>query len=212
MTATLHYIYDPLCGWCYGAAPLAEAASTVTGLDLKLHGGGLWPEPTKLPEQTRRYIQQADARIAQMSGQSFGDAYLNGLLLDPDLELDSRPTIAAVLTALALDPSSALAMVQAIQRGHYIEGRHVVEPEVLLDLAAETGFDREAFAATFAATDPQQHIESTRRLMEQIGAAGFPTFVLERDGQLYAVPHNRFARNTEGFREWLAGQIQTVVH
>lgn len=26
-TPTLHYIHDPLCGWCYGAAPL------VRGLD-----------------------------------------------------------------------------------------------------------------------------------------------------------------------------------
>lgn len=24
--ATLHYIHDPLCGWCYGAAPLVKAA------------------------------------------------------------------------------------------------------------------------------------------------------------------------------------------
>lgn len=24
--AVLHYIYDPLCGWCYGAAPLVRAA------------------------------------------------------------------------------------------------------------------------------------------------------------------------------------------
>jgi putative protein-disulfide isomerase len=26
---TLHYIFDPLCGWCYGAAPLVAAARTV---------------------------------------------------------------------------------------------------------------------------------------------------------------------------------------
>jgi len=212
MTATLHYLYDPLCGWCYGAAPLAEAASTVAGLGLDLHGGGLWPTPTQLPEHTRRYIQQADARIAQMSGQSFGDAYLHGLLLDPALVLDSRPTIAAVLAARALDPAKALAMVQAIQRGHYVEGRHVVEPEVLCEIAAELGLDRAAFAAKLGETDPLPHIESTRRLMEQIGAGGFPTFVLERDGQLHGVPHNRFARNAEGFREWLAEQIETVVH
>ena len=25
-SATLHYIYDPLCGWCYGAKPLIQAA------------------------------------------------------------------------------------------------------------------------------------------------------------------------------------------
>src|SRR4029077_6515433 len=90
MNATLHYLYDPLCGWCYGAEPLAKAAENVAGLTLKLHAGALWPEPTQLPEQMRRYIQQADARIAQTSGQPFGDSYLNHLLLDATLVLESR--------------------------------------------------------------------------------------------------------------------------
>ena len=31
-TATLHYIYDPLCGWCYGSAPLVKAAREIGGL------------------------------------------------------------------------------------------------------------------------------------------------------------------------------------
>ena len=80
-------------------------------LDIELHGGALWPQPTQLPEQTRRYIQQADMRIAQMSGQKFGAPYHNGLLLDPTMVLYSRPTIAAVLAAQALDPDTALAML-----------------------------------------------------------------------------------------------------
>ena len=28
--STLHYIYDPMCGWCYGAEPLIEAARAFT--------------------------------------------------------------------------------------------------------------------------------------------------------------------------------------
>ena len=38
-TATLHYIYDPLCGWCYGSAPLVKAARAV--LSVRPHGGGM---------------------------------------------------------------------------------------------------------------------------------------------------------------------------
>ncbi|HUQ50894.1 MAG TPA: DsbA family protein, partial [Gammaproteobacteria bacterium] len=91
MNAVLHYIYDPLCGWCYGAEPLVSAASNVDGLALRMHAGGLWPQPTRLPDQTRRYIAQADARVGQMSGQPYGEPYLNGLLFDPELVLESRP-------------------------------------------------------------------------------------------------------------------------
>ncbi len=31
----LHYIYDPLCGWCYGAAPLVQAARGISGLTIE---------------------------------------------------------------------------------------------------------------------------------------------------------------------------------
>lgn len=37
---TLHYIYDPLCGWCYGIAPFIQAAHK-QGVTIALHGGGM---------------------------------------------------------------------------------------------------------------------------------------------------------------------------
>src|SRR5512139_3377044 len=141
MNATLHYLYDPLCGWCYGAEPLAKAAEGVVGLELELHAGALWLEPTQLPEHMRRYIRQADARIAQISGQPFGDAYLNHLLLDPTLVLESRPVVAAVLAAHRLDPTNTLPMLRGIQHAHYEQGQHVVQEATLLDVARNVGLD-----------------------------------------------------------------------
>jgi len=211
MTAILHYLHDPLCGWCYGAEPLVRAAEAVDGLELRLHGGGLWPRPTSLPEDMRRYIQQADARIAAVSGQPFGDAYLDGLLLDPTLVLHSRPTIAAVLAAQALDARKATAMLRGIQHAHYEEGRRVVEPGVLSDIAAGCGLGREAFAAVLGQVPVDEHIEETRRLMGVVGSNGFPTFVLELDGALHAVPHQRFASDPQGFGDWLAAALQRRV-
>jgi putative protein-disulfide isomerase len=146
MNAVLHYIYDPLCGWCYGAEPLVWAASKVDGLTLRLHAGGLWPQPTRLPDHMRRYIQQADARVGQMSGQPYGEPYLNGLLFDPELVLESRPVIAAVLAAQSLDPSKALPMLRAIQHAHYERGQHVVREATLREIAVELGLDAGAFA------------------------------------------------------------------
>lgn len=197
MTVRLHYIYDPLCGWCYGAEPLASAA--IDRIELVLHGGGLWPEPTSLPEATRHYIQQADARIAQLSGQPFGEAYLSGSLLDPSLVLDSRPTIAAILAAEALDPGCGLSMLRGIQRAHYVDGRRVVEQPVLCDIAVGRGLNRDGFVAMLARVDADAHINETRQLMGRVGAEGFPTFVLERDGALRGVPHQRYFGNTAGF-------------
>lgn len=45
-TKILHYVYDPLCGWCYGIAPLIEVVSNAFPNSIKLHGGGLFT-PTR---------------------------------------------------------------------------------------------------------------------------------------------------------------------
>ena len=209
MPAIMHYISDPLCGWCYGAEPLARGCNDVASLQLHLHAGGLWPRPTKLPDEMRRYIRQADARIAAMSGQPFGDAYLSGLLIDPELVLDSRPTVTAVLAAESLDESKALAMLSGIQHAHYEHGHRVVDGTVLCDIAAECGLDRGAFEEAFGYVDVDAHIGATRALMQRVGAAGFPTFVLQVDDDWTTVPHHRFAANPAEFQRWLRREIES---
>jgi len=82
-----------------------------------------------------------------------------------------------------------------------------VQREVLLDLAAETGFDRAAFAAAMDRAPVDTHIAASRQLMGQVGAGGFPTFLLEIDGHWQGVPHNRFASNANAFGEWLRERL-----
>ncbi len=208
MNAVLHYIYDPLCGWCYGAEPLVWAATKVDGLALSMHAGGLWPQPTRLPEDMRRYIRQADARVGQMSGQPYGEPYLNGLLFDPELVLESRPVVAAVLAAQALDPKKALPMLRGIQHGHYERGQHVVRGDVLLAIAAEIGLDAAAFGEALKKVPVDEHLAASRELMNNVGAQGFPTFVLQIGDEWLAVPHSRFASSPAKFGEWLDGQLR----
>jgi putative protein-disulfide isomerase len=214
MNATLHYVFDPLCGWCYGAEPLVAAAEKVAGLAVRLHAGALWSEPTRLPDPMRRYIQQADARIAQMSGQPFGAPYLEHLLLDPDLVLDSRPVIAAVLAAQSLDATKALPMLRGIQHAHYEQGRHVVREETLVEIAKSVGLDAAAFTAALRAAPVDGHIADAREFMGNIGAQGFPVFVLQIGDDWYAVPHGRFAAAPARFAEWLEAQLagRAVTH
>jgi len=208
MNAVLHYIYDPLCGWCYGAEPLVWAAAKVDGLALHLHAGGLWPQPTRLPEQTRSYIKQADARVGQMSGQPYGRPYLEGLLFDPELVLESRPVIASVLAAQSLDPSKALPMLRGIQHAHYEHGKHVVREETLREVAVGIGLDANAFTKALESVPVDEHIAASQELMNNVGAQGFPTFALQIGNDWFAVPHGRFASTADKFGEWLEAQLR----
>ncbi|MFC4167226.1 DsbA family protein [Teichococcus aestuarii] len=181
----LHYIHDPLCGWCYAATALLEAARARPEIRLRMHGGGLWHPAARLREGQRQHILEADARIGALTGQVFGPGY-RALLADPETVFHSRPTIAALL---AVPEPLAPAMLRAIQRAHYVEGLRVVEDGVLAALAMELGLDEAEFRASLAAAPVEAHINTTRRLMQRVGATSFPTFLAERDGNIEIVPH-----------------------
>ena len=121
------------------------------------------------------------------------------------MTLESRPTTAAVLAAEDM-AGSGLAMLRGIQHAHYERGLRVVEPAVLRQIAEEIGLDGAAFESRRKQVAVDQHISNTRRFMHQIGAGGFPAFVLEAGDEWLAVPHQRYASDPAGFAAWL-GQV-----
>ena len=215
MTATLHYIFDPLCGWCYGAAPLVHAAAQLPGLQIALHGGGMLTDARRrqITPDWRDYVLPHDTRIAQMTGQEFGDAYRDGLLNEVGVWLDSAPPTTAILAAEQLG-QKGLAMLEAIQHGHYVRGLHIAEPAVLADLAVELGLDRSAFDAAFAQlqTMPtQQHIDQSRRLLQAAGGQGFPTVLVQKtaDAAYERIDVSDWLGQPGPFAEALAGYLKS---
>lgn len=187
VSATLHYYYDPLCGWCYGAAPLTAAAAAIPGLRVALHAGAMMSGAHRQPvsPQLRNYVMPHDQRIHALTGQPFGDAYFNGLLLDTTAVFDSTPPTLAILAAEAL-AGRGLAMLHRIQQAHYAEGRRIADSDVLQLLAAELGLDVVAFAAECQrqAAEFDAHVGRSHRDMAANGLRGFPSLLLELDGKL----------------------------
>jgi putative protein-disulfide isomerase len=202
---TLHYIHDPLCGWCYGAAPLVQAARAV--VSVRPHGGGMMSGSRLQPvtPELRDYVMPHDRRIAGLTGQPFGEAYFNGLLRDGSAVFDSTPPIAAMLAADAM-AGRGLDLLSRLQTAHYVEGRRIAERDVLVGMATGIGLAPAVFARQLdaAAGEPvRAHLAETRRLMAQVGAQGFPTFVLERDGIMTVVELGEFIGRPEKLVAWL---------
>ncbi|MGH8445802.1 MAG: DsbA family protein [Solimonas sp.] len=184
--STLHYLYDPLCGWCYAAAPLVAIARDLPDIELQLHGGGLMAGANRqaVSAELRGYVMQHDQRIAALSGQPFGAAYFDGLLRDSGAIFDSEPPTAAILAADAIAGRGA-ELLARLQQAHYVEGRRIADASVLQELAADIDLDPGRFAAAFAAhagEPTRRHIADSRRRLAAAGGRGFPTFIVERDG------------------------------
>jgi len=201
----LHYIHDPMCGWCYGAAPLVAVAREL--LPVEPHGGGMMAGLNRrhVTPQLRAFVMAHDKRIAQASGQVFGERYQEGLLRDTQAVFDSEPPITAMLAADDV-AGRGLDMLARMQCAHYVEGQRIADPHVLAGLAAELGIDRSAFETAYArAAGPrtQAHIAESRALLARVGGNGFPTMALEDGGRLEHVDVGAFLGQPQRWREWL---------
>ncbi len=201
----LHYIYDPLCGWCYAVAPLVEAARKI--LPIELHGGGMMTgaRRQKIDPAWKAYVGPHDRQITQVTGQQFGEAYLNGLLTDHSAWLDSEPPTAAVLAAERVG-GAGLDMLSRLYEAHYVEGRRIADEAVLKDLAHELGLDREVFLQTlqsFRGEAVSSHFAQSRTFLEAAGGRGFPTFVIEREGVLERLDHTPFLGRPDAWQDAL---------
>ncbi|EKB17702.1 hypothetical protein HMPREF1168_03929 [Aeromonas veronii AMC34] len=195
---TLHYVYDPLCGWCYGAAPLLQAAATLDGLKIELHAGGLWLGSRRQPmgEALRDYVRPHDQRIEALTGQHFGERYFNELLLREGALLDSEPPIRAILAVTALG-GDGLAMLHRIQQSHYRDGIWTGELAFLATLAAEQGIAAEAFQQAYLQAPLLQHLADSQGWMKRLGGQGYPTLGIEREGRLERIELNQYLGEPE---------------
>jgi putative protein-disulfide isomerase len=210
--ATLHYIHDPMCGWCYGAAPLVKAAREV--VPVVAHAGGMMAgsRRQKVSPQLREYVMPHDRRIAQLTGQVFGEAYVDGLLRDTSATFDSEPPITAMLAAERV-AGRGLDMLARMQTAHYVEGRRIADREVLVELAAAIGLDQAAFSQALDGVQGEavrQHLAQTRALMSELGAAGFPTFALQTDQRIETVNIAPFMGRPAAFAEWLTAHASSA--
>lgn len=141
--ARLHYIYDPLCGWCYGAAPLVRAAQAL--ISIQLHAGGMMTGARRqfVTAQLRDFVRGHDAHIAKLSGQIFGCGYTHGLLENTQALFDSEVPSAAIIAVeqLSTQPDAGLAMLSALQQAHYVEGQRIADIDTVCEIAANLGYE-----------------------------------------------------------------------
>ncbi|WP_268797341.1 DsbA family protein [Pseudomonas huanghezhanensis] len=184
MPARLLYVMDPMCSWCWGFAPVADALveqARAAGLPLHLVVGGLRTgSGAALEPGTKRYILEHWQAVKDTTGQSFRfeDALPEGFVYD------TEPACRAVVAARSLDPDIAWKLVKEIQQAFYLEGRDVTRGSVLAELAEKAGLPRIVFAEAFDNPEQIAATASDFSWVQDLGIAGFPTLLAERKGQL----------------------------
>lgn len=188
------YLFDPLCGWCYGASPMIAALATQPGAVLDLVPVGLFAGAGAftLSPAFRQHVVAADARIAAVSGQLFSDTYRENVLGATEGMVDSGPATLA-LTAVRLEaPTRELEVLKRLQQARYVDGRDITRTESVAEILAEAGLG--AAAARIQAPDAEllqaseARTSAGRDLMQRFDIRGVPALLVGRGRSFSAVP------------------------
>ena len=199
----LHYLYDPFCGWCYGAAPLLTKAMEVEGLAIIPHGIGMLSGDSRkfMSAEWRDFVRPHEERITAFSKQVFGNAYVHGLQERTDILLDSSIPTAAMLAALKIDGRS-VEMLKKLQIAYYQEGRAIADRDGILNIAVEQGYDKSEFSTTFdviMANEVKEHIDESHQLMNQLDLQGVPGLVLQTEKEMHVFPFGKYISRLDRF-------------
>lgn len=178
--ATVTYLFDPLCGWCYAAAPVLARLQATPGVQVALAPTGLFAGAGARPmdAQFAAYAWANDQRIAQLTGQPFSQAYREQVLAQPAGRFDSGPATLALTAVAQTEPARELEALQAFQRARYVDGRDTTAPTVLADVLTTLGLHAAA-ALVREPTDALraamlQRVAAARADMQALGAQGVP--------------------------------------
>lgn len=176
----LSYLFDPLCGWCYGASPsIAQLAQQHT---IRLLPTGLFSQAGSIiSPEFARHAWKNDQRIAQISGALFSSAYRENILNQPSA-FDSFPAIVALTAIAQTAPEQELAALQRIQAARYADGQDIADYAILADLLREQGLPQAAVQLFDSRTheQAQQRIAAGQALAQKLGANGVPQLVEHR--------------------------------
>lgn len=206
----LTYLFDPLCGWCYGASPALAWLAQREDVELRLAPTGLFAGDAARPMDAAfaGYAWQNDQRIAAQTGQVFSEAYRALIFETSGLVFVSAATTLGVV-AIGLTASGSEAEgLQALQQARYVEGRDTADRSVVADVLTRAGFAEPAARVT--ASDEtlrdsgRRRIDAARRMMAQFGVRGVPALVIADGRGARLMPSGILF----GDRDGLAAELQ----
>lgn len=197
---SLIYIADPMCSWCYGFSPeLAALLEGLPGMPLEIVVGGLRPYNTQvMDDELKATLLTHWEQVEQRTRLPFSR---DGLARE-NFVYNTEPACRAVVAVRMIAPQASLAVFHAIQRAFYAEAQDVTQGKVLATIAAsvltESGVptDAEKF---YSVWESDVAVKATLEDFQQAhrwGVTGFPTLVLERDGELDMVTSGYVAMPT----------------
>jgi predicted DsbA family dithiol-disulfide isomerase len=184
MTLAVDVISDVICPWCYiGKLRLEKAVAAFGGpvavrwLPFQLNPAMPKEGVSRREYRTKKFggwerSQELDARVVAV-GEAEGIRFAFDRIERTPNTLDAHR-----LVGLAERQGVQGAVVEALFRAYFTEGRDIGNRQTLLDVVAEAGLDRHEAEAVLNSNDGLEAIKEADALARRFGVDGVPFFIV----------------------------------
>jgi predicted DsbA family dithiol-disulfide isomerase len=193
-------VSDVVCPWCFVGKRRLERAIANAGVPatIRWHPYQLDPTIPSGGKSRREYllakfgsedrIRQLHRNIESVGAAEGIDFAFERIAVSPNT-LDAHRLIRWAGEAEAAD-----AVVEALFRAYFLEGRDIGDRAVLAEIAASCGMERDDVARRLAAEEDLAAVRAAVQAAQQLGVTGVPTFILAgRYGVVGAQPAETLA-------------------
>jgi predicted DsbA family dithiol-disulfide isomerase len=184
MSLNVDVVSDVICPWCYIGKRRLEKAIADFGkpVEVRWHPFQLNPAMPKEGISRREYrtrkfgswerSQELDARVIAMGKEEGIDFAFDRIERTPNT-LDPHRLIWLAGRSGVQD-----AVVEALFRAYFTEGRNIGDHEILLDVTADAGLERNAAEAMLNGDDGMEAVRQSEELSRQHHVDSVPLFVV----------------------------------
>ena len=189
MPTILTYLFDPLCGWCYGASPVIQKLGQQSNLTLELAPTGLFAGSNGrvMDAAFAEYAWANDVRIEKLTGQRFTEEYRTQVLGKHGSRFESEMVTQALTAVSMTEPRRELDALKVLQEARYVYAQDITTTTVVEQLLRDMGL---VAAATKLATGDAElrlatdaRIRRAQQLLQTDGITGVPNLVVTKAGE-----------------------------
>lgn len=211
---TIIYIYDALCGWCYGFSPVIQQIQEKYKDEMNftvLSGGMIMGERVGPIGQVAGYIKQAYKTVEERTGVEFGEDFLNNILDKGEAIFNSYPPSVALTVFKTYQPENAVAFAGTLQKAIYQDGIKPEDFQAYGQYAARFGIDADEFVNKMQEEKFKNATFAEFQQVTEWGIQGFPSVIMATPENLYLLARGYmpFGRLDRTIQQVLAEEISS---
>lgn len=176
------YVYDTLCGWCYGFSPVIKQVfeKYQDQFNFEVISGGMVLGEREGPiGEVAPYIKRAFKTVEDTAGVKFGEHFVNVVLEEGTQYFSSEKPAIALSVFKAYQPNHAILFAHDLQTAIYHDGLDLSKDENYIALVEKHQINGQEFLEKLNSEEFKQAAYYDFALARQLQVTGYPAVLIK---------------------------------